>query len=228
MINKNIGKTGFTLAEVLITLGVIGIVAALTVPTLIRNYEKKAVAIRLKQAYSILSQALRLSQIDNGPISCWSYSYPSSKESNREFAEKYILPYLKNYTECPDKNQDPKCYVGVSVYDVGYKLNNGISLGLGGALNRKVDFLYPVVFGIGGGKNWKMGKNMFYFVINNKGLYPVAWKDNITREEIFNGYEYLEANETKMTASCNKTQCYACGVLLMLDGWEFKDDYPCF
>lgn len=225
MINKNTGKTGFTLAEVLITLGVIGVVAALTVPTLIRNYEKKAVAIRLKQAYSILSQALRLSQIDNGPISCWSYSYPASKESNKEFAEKYILPYLKNYTECPDK--DSKCYVGISKLDVGYRLNNGISLGLGGALDQKVDFLYPVVFGTGGGKE-KQGKNKFYFVINNKGLYPVAWKDNLTREEIFNGYEYLEANTTKTTAACNKTKCNACGVLLMLDGWEFKDDYPCF
>ena len=34
-------KRGFTLAEVLITLGIIGVVAALTIPTLINNYQKK-------------------------------------------------------------------------------------------------------------------------------------------------------------------------------------------
>lgn len=36
-------KTGFTLAEVLITLGIIGIVAAMTLPTVITNVQKKVV-----------------------------------------------------------------------------------------------------------------------------------------------------------------------------------------
>ncbi len=39
---KNTKQTSaFTLAEVLITLAIIGIVAALTIPTLISNYQKK-------------------------------------------------------------------------------------------------------------------------------------------------------------------------------------------
>ncbi len=33
---------GFTLAEVLITLGIIGVVAALTIPTLMQNYKSRA------------------------------------------------------------------------------------------------------------------------------------------------------------------------------------------
>ena len=37
----------FTLAEVLITIGIIGIVAALTLPTLIGNYRKSAVENKL-------------------------------------------------------------------------------------------------------------------------------------------------------------------------------------
>lgn len=36
-------KKAFTLAEVLITLGIIGVVAALTIPTLVNNYRKKAI-----------------------------------------------------------------------------------------------------------------------------------------------------------------------------------------
>ncbi len=50
-------KNAFTLAEVLITLGVIGVVAALTMPNLIGNYQKKANVTALKKAFSVLNQA---------------------------------------------------------------------------------------------------------------------------------------------------------------------------
>ena len=50
-------KTAFTLAEVLITLGIIGIVAALTLPNLIANYKNKIIAKQLQKTYSTLSQA---------------------------------------------------------------------------------------------------------------------------------------------------------------------------
>ena len=50
-------KPAFTLAEVLITLGVIGIVAAMTLPTLIANYQKELIATRLKHFSSLLQQA---------------------------------------------------------------------------------------------------------------------------------------------------------------------------
>ena len=48
-------KMAFTLAEVLITLGVIGVVAALTLPTLIQNYEKHVITNRLKVNFNIMS-----------------------------------------------------------------------------------------------------------------------------------------------------------------------------
>ena len=40
-------KKAFTLAEVLITLAIIGIVAAITIPTLVKNYKKKVITVRL-------------------------------------------------------------------------------------------------------------------------------------------------------------------------------------
>ncbi len=52
-------KAAFTLAEVLITLGVIGIVAAMTMPTLISKHEKKVYGTKLIQTYSILNQGFR-------------------------------------------------------------------------------------------------------------------------------------------------------------------------
>lgn len=48
----------FTLAEVLITLGIIGIVAAITIPTLISNYQKKQYVIQLQKVYTTVNQAL--------------------------------------------------------------------------------------------------------------------------------------------------------------------------
>ena len=46
-------NSGFTLAEILITLGIVGVVAAMTIPTLMMNYQAKIWEARLKKAYSV-------------------------------------------------------------------------------------------------------------------------------------------------------------------------------
>ena len=62
-------KRGFTLAEVLITLGIIGVVAAMTLPALVGNYKKAQTISQLKKVYSTLSQSLLSSVYDNGDSS---------------------------------------------------------------------------------------------------------------------------------------------------------------
>ena len=49
---------GFTLAEVLITLGIIGVVAAMTMPALVAAYNNHITEVRLKKFYSIMNQAI--------------------------------------------------------------------------------------------------------------------------------------------------------------------------
>lgn len=56
----------FTLAEVLITLGIIGVVAAMTLPTLITNYQKKVYVSRIQKALSVIQQALVKMKADYG------------------------------------------------------------------------------------------------------------------------------------------------------------------
>ena len=56
MDNKKV--SAFTLAEVLITLGVIGVVAALTIPQLVKNYKEKVLLQQAKKMYSVISNAL--------------------------------------------------------------------------------------------------------------------------------------------------------------------------
>jgi prepilin-type N-terminal cleavage/methylation domain-containing protein len=50
-------KKGFTLAEVLITIGVIGVIAMLTMPVLTDNYKKRVLTTQLQKAHAELSQA---------------------------------------------------------------------------------------------------------------------------------------------------------------------------
>lgn len=59
-------KYAFTLAEVLITLGIIGIVAALTMPALINSYQKMVLKNQFKKVYSTISQAFVKAQADLG------------------------------------------------------------------------------------------------------------------------------------------------------------------
>lgn len=63
---KTTKNIAFTLAEVLITLGIIGIVAALTIPNIIAGYRKKVVETRLAKLYSSINQAIKISEIKNG------------------------------------------------------------------------------------------------------------------------------------------------------------------
>ena len=63
---RNFRKSAFTLAEVLITLGIIGVVAALTIPTLIGKYEIYVRQQQFKKAYSEIETALQKAQYDLG------------------------------------------------------------------------------------------------------------------------------------------------------------------
>lgn len=57
-LNGGTMQKSFTLAEVLITLGIVGIVAAMTLPSLVANYRNMVLENQFKKSYSILSQAL--------------------------------------------------------------------------------------------------------------------------------------------------------------------------
>lgn len=58
--------SAFTLAEVLVTLGIIGVVAAMTLPTIIDNSRNKQLESALKKSYSTLSQALDMYYAEEG------------------------------------------------------------------------------------------------------------------------------------------------------------------
>ncbi len=59
-------KAAFTLAETLITLTIIGVVAALTIPNLISSYQKHTYVVGLKKAYSQFQNAMKMIPITQG------------------------------------------------------------------------------------------------------------------------------------------------------------------
>lgn len=59
-------RTAFTLAEVLITLGIIGIVAQMTIPALMNSVQDKTYATQLKKEVSVLNSATEMVKMDNG------------------------------------------------------------------------------------------------------------------------------------------------------------------
>ncbi len=67
-------RVAFTLAEVLITLGIIGVVAALTLPSVINKVQNIVLKNQFKKAYSNLQNAINLVQKDE-PIACWYWDH---------------------------------------------------------------------------------------------------------------------------------------------------------
>lgn len=52
MTNSNLNKFAYTLAEILITIGIIGVLAVIVLPVLISPSRKKVTEAKLKQTYS--------------------------------------------------------------------------------------------------------------------------------------------------------------------------------
>ena len=63
-------KCAFTLAEVLITLVIIGVVAALTIPNLLQKYQEEALKTAYKKTYNVLNNAYKTVIAETGPLDC--------------------------------------------------------------------------------------------------------------------------------------------------------------
>ena len=138
------GKTrGFTLAEVLITIGIIGLVAAMTMPMLIANHRKQVMLTKVKRTYNVLNNALERAKVDYGTdVNGWYLPKSGSQlEKSMFFVETYMLPYLNTVYYCKNKFEVSYCtekkynirgddwaYIGPVSEDFGtsFVLNDGV------------------------------------------------------------------------------------------------------
>lgn len=181
---KKESKIAFTLAEVLITLGIIGVVAAMTIPSLIQSYKEKATVTAVKQSYSIFAQALKMVTIDNPDLSALTDSSLSAKE-NSQIMFNEISKHIKKVKSC---DVDKKCmgntyYLNlnnekVSNWDtynnlVTGVLANGTSfwiLSLPASISGEETYAGQIGIDINGNKRPnKFGVDFFWFTFNKNG-----------------------------------------------------------
>ena len=105
-------KAAFTMAEVLITLGIIGIVAAMTLPSLIGKYQEKQWKVAYKKSYSSISQAFLRMQEDGDFIAITPESVVDGVRHTSAIGENFktMSKYFNTVKTCFDKNQD-ECWV---------------------------------------------------------------------------------------------------------------------
>lgn len=118
-------KNAFTLAEVLITLGIIGVVAAMTLPALITRNQNKALEAGLKKNYSVILQAFEMYQAQHGER--LKPEMLGSGNSDTELKAQ-IMPYFKILVDCGRDGADKQKQCAYVNHP--YKTYNGSSLSI--------------------------------------------------------------------------------------------------
>lgn len=91
MQNRLVFEHAFTLAEVLITLGIIGIVAAMTLPSLIANYRERQFVAAAQKGYALVNNAMNKWLADNdiiGDHTAFWYSEKSNSDLLKSFSKQ--------------------------------------------------------------------------------------------------------------------------------------------
>ena len=221
----------------LITLGIIGIVAAMTLPALINKHEKLTTVTKLKKSYSTLGQAVKMSELKNGSVDYWDYTLPA-----KEFFDKYLSAYVSiNKSTISDLNIRYKYLNGSSCTEALCNSNSySVFLADGTSLTISDYALFSngkvVSIDINGYKNPNtLGKDFFTFAIIQKyGLAPFGYKnfgDSWNEEEDSVNQSFGDYNRDVLTSNeqyaCSKgKRGFWCAALIIMDGWEIKDDYP--
>lgn len=211
---------GFTLAEVLVTLGIIGIVAALTIPTLVANYRKKVVVSKLKKVYSDLQQAVKLSEADNGTCDTWDWASFDNWYESDSFGQMYLYKYMKNigkisHSLAIGSNGDwyPNTLNGtkwfranvIHTWNDMFLAVSGLDVSISGYSSLMI---FVDIDGLNGTNT--LGKDVFLFQLNENGkIFPYC------------------LNLNSRDAIKKKGESGECGAaLIMMDGWEISKDYP--
>ena len=188
-------RTAFTLAEVLITLGIIGIVASMTLPSLIQSYKERVTVTKVQKAYSVLNQAFkRISEeygepqdwpgVEKQIASCGECSIAHlNLYSNFISGEKYIAPRVNQDKEIIELNggfftfsdSRPSLITPDGTFYFSHLRQCGVyslTTGNRSACTMGGDILYDID-GEQKGPN-QLGKDVFSFVTAQTGVYPAG------------------------------------------------------
>ena len=218
----------FTLAEVIITLGIVGVIAALSIPGLITNMQKRQAETKLKRFYAEINQAVKLSAMETGiDVDGWVIRNKEYKQNDLdEFVNTYIRPCLNiSYTKYIAKNPNA---CGGKCDRILIVLNNGIAFSMYIDGNGGDVFLHPDP----NKTNYKDPRESFAFQMAKKTEmnggefvsvdsvepYTMNWTD---------GKLSTLKNDNKR--GCNRKSSsnnQYCTKLIQLNDWKIPADYP--
>ncbi len=226
-------KKSFTLAEVLITLGIIGVVAALTMPSLIANYQKAQTVTQLKKVYSAMQQSVQTSQAEYGDIANWDWTL-----STEEFFNKYLSLNFSVVKYC---GRDEGCWNDDGTFmPNGQKYRDTPTFAAGGdrtkltlsdgtfiAMRKQDNNHVHINVDINGSKRPNTyGIDVFLFTLTAAPFFDSSHK--IASPGLFMFGHGLNSSEIKSNyAGCAKDKVgMMCGEKILMDSWQIKDDYP--
>lgn len=151
---KNRKNKGFTLAETLITMGIIGVVAALTIPTLMNKWQRDAYSTQLKQVYSMFSQAITQFQTDRMSKSLLEGGLRSQGALNT-----FMTTYFRSVEACASQSD---CLASQYTKLAGNQLNWSSSANYRLANGATVGLIYN-------GGNQATGSSHFYMLVDTNG-----------------------------------------------------------
>ena len=214
-------KFGFTLAEVLITLGIIGVVAAMTLPSVIQKHREKVLETGLARFYTTINQAFKASELENGEQQYWEYT-----DNSCEFYKKYLAKYLKTVRwECGYYNTISH---GTSKVNddrfVGIYLPSGdmavFSYGRAFTYMVKAQKHYKAYNALmsGGDDQDLYGRKLFPFEI-------MRTRDNNKRDgvEPFDGLRIYSDEQIRERCIQYPSRCVE---MIRRNGWKIPEDYP--
>ena len=244
------------MAEVLITLGIIGIVAAMTLPLLIANHRRQVTLSKVKQTYTLLNNAFERAKVDyDTEVNNWYIpTEGSTLDKSMFFVETYMMPYLevlhycKNKISAPYCNLTPKWLTGITngepMYPLGSQYGTSFVLKNGTIVYVQVGAMTQTEADLGGiSRIWinfdidgPQGYNSYgydEFRVELGGAEGPAKKNNANRNK-FLPYGYdpnknCDYYVSEINHACNKTVTYPgsyCLAYIVCNGWDFGDKYP--
>ena len=224
--NKNLGEsqryTAFTLYEVLIVLVILGVVAAFTIPVVLKEKDKKETITRLQKSYTVFQQSVRMAEIDNGENINWVQGTFGDAVSTRKYFDTYWAPYLRIATYCDTaqacgyKTGQFYAIDGVPAWTVETNANQTSVLLQDGSVVIVASNTW-INIDINGGKGPNVfGKDLFAYKLQNGKLYP-------------DGHSYTDG---VVTWYCSKTGSHdgdggsCCLEKIVRDNWQIKSNYP--
>lgn len=202
MIKKSLA---FTLAEVLLTMTIIGVVAAMTIPTLHYQRVKKEYTTKLKNFYSRMDNAILDMETDYGSFR--DLRKPDNGKGY-DWYMKYIDPYV-GHQYVKDGNK--------VFYSDGSLLTTFYS---GGCLDVDYD-----VNGLKGPNRAGYDRFRFLFCFDKSEREGWFGNDDIFFGSYGSGSVAAGASRDGMISKCQENAMW-CTRLLQNDQWEFKSDYP--